>query len=216
MTDMAHWLQERLILLIPLWMSLSVHEWAHAWSAFHLGDDTAARMGRMTINPLAHIDPVGTLLLPLLGIPFGWAVPVPVQPLRFHRGISMQMGMLITAAAGPLANVVLAVGCTAALAAVARFLPHLAIATSLQMFLVSMIQLNVLLAAFNLLPVPPLDGSRIADAFMPAFLRPAWLALQAAGPIGLLVALVLLNSVFAGFFQIPLHLAQWLVRVAVH
>ena len=98
--------------LIPLILSLSVHEWAHAWAAWRLGDDTARLLGRMTLNPIAHVDPLGTLLLPMLGVPFGWAKPVPVNPLRF-RNVSMPIGMMLTAAAGPISNVVLALGAAA-------------------------------------------------------------------------------------------------------
>src|SRR5574340_802071 len=104
-------LQRGLMMLIPLVLSLSVHEFAHAWSAWKLGDDTADRMGRLTLNPLAHVDPVGTLLLPLLGIPFGWAKPVPVQPHRFRPTVNMTTGMMLVAVAGPLANLGLAVLC---------------------------------------------------------------------------------------------------------
>ena len=78
-------------------LSLSFHEFAHAWSAWKLGDDTAAREGRLTLNPLAHADPLGTFLLPLIA-PFGWAKPVPVNPARFRRDVSMGKGMAITAA----------------------------------------------------------------------------------------------------------------------
>src|SRR5512143_3587864 len=102
------WLADQIIVLIPLWVSLSVHECAHAWAAWRLGDDTARLLGRMTLNPMAHVDPIGTLLLPLLGVPFGWAKPVPVQPHRFRRTVSMRTGMMITALAGPLSNVLLA------------------------------------------------------------------------------------------------------------
>src|SRR5574340_1315088 len=94
-------LQRGLMMLIPLVLSLSVHEFAHAWSAWKLGDDTADRMGRLTLNPIAHVDPIGTLLLPLLGVPFGWARPVPVNPARFRRNVNMNTGMAMTAAAGP-------------------------------------------------------------------------------------------------------------------
>src|SRR5580700_1620810 len=109
-----HDLLERILGLIPLILSLTVHEWAHAYSAFRLGDDTAARMGRMTFNPIPHIDPFGTILCPLLGIPFGWAKPVPVNPTRFRRDVSMRTGMMITAAAGPISNLLLAVLCSVA------------------------------------------------------------------------------------------------------
>jgi Zn-dependent protease len=91
----------RATLFIPLLLSLAVHEWAHAWTARQLGDDTAERAGRLTLNPLAHVDPIGTLLLPLLGIPFGWAKPVPIEPLRFRRDVRLRAGVALTAAAGP-------------------------------------------------------------------------------------------------------------------
>src|SRR5690349_16718202 len=114
---------DRVMKLIPLVLSLSVHEWAHAYSAFRLGDDTAARQGRLTLNPIAHIDPLGTLVLPLLGIPFGWAKPVPVNAARFDRKVSMGTGTLITAAAGPFSNVVLAVLCIVVNSLAWRFAP---------------------------------------------------------------------------------------------
>lgn len=82
----------RFVMLIPVILSLAVHEWAHAWCAFKLGDDTAKRLGRLSFNPLVHIDPVGTLLLPLLGVPFGWAKPVPFNPLRFREGVNKKWG----------------------------------------------------------------------------------------------------------------------------
>ena len=101
--------QQELILkvmgLIPSILSLTVHEWSHAWSAKMLGDDTAERQGRLTLNPLVHIDPIGTILLPLLGVPFGWAKPVPVNPLRFKRSVSMRTGMAIVAGAIVVAGV---------------------------------------------------------------------------------------------------------------
>jgi Zn-dependent protease len=155
-------------ILIPLILSLSVHEYAHAWSAWRLGDDTAARAGRLTLNPLVHLDPIGTVLLPLLGIPFGWAKPVPLSPARFRRGVRMSTGVALTAAAGPLANVVLAVACTVAFGLLIRFQPQLAMPGSgTRELLLIMIQLNVALAVFNMIPIPPLDGSRVIDGLMP-------------------------------------------------
>jgi len=162
-------------ILIPLVLSLTVHEFAHAWSAWRLGDDTASHMGRLTLNPLAHIDPIGTFLLPLLGFPSGWAKPVPVNPARFRRGVSMGTGMMITAAAGPLSNVVLAVLCTVGYGLLLRFAPDAASPGSgTPELLLIMIKLNVALAIFNMIPVPPLDGSRVVDGLMPVRLRPAW------------------------------------------
>jgi Zn-dependent protease len=167
-------LLERLLMLPVLILSLSVHEWAHAWSAYKLGDDTAAREGRLTLNPMAHIDPIGTILLPLLRIPFGWAKPVPVNPLRFRREVTMKAGMMITAAAGPLSNVVLALASTVLMGLLGRFgFLHVA-GNGLAVFLMIFVRMNVGLAVFNLLPIPPLDGSRIADGLMPYRLRPQW------------------------------------------
>src|SRR4051812_47199579 len=97
-------LLDRAVAFIPVLLSLTVHEWAHAWTAWRLGDDTAKMLGRVSLNPVDHIDPVGTLLLPLLGVPFGWAKPVPINPVRFHGNVSMAMGVLLTAAAGPISN----------------------------------------------------------------------------------------------------------------
>ena len=114
---------DRLAYVIVLLLSLSVHEWAHAISAFRLGDDTAYRQGRLTLNPLAHIDPVGTLLLPLLGVPFGWARPVPVNPARFRRDVHMRTGMMLTAAAGPASNLVLALVSAVAIGLTIRLAP---------------------------------------------------------------------------------------------
>src|SRR5512145_2668698 len=104
-----------IVAYIPVQLSLSVHEWAHARVAFALGDDTAAREGRLTLNPIVHMDLLGTLI-PLMGVPFGWAKPVPVNPARFRRTVPMRTGMMLTAAAGPLSNVALAILCFAVLA----------------------------------------------------------------------------------------------------
>src|SRR3712207_2268072 len=100
MTIGSEWLADRVVWLVPVLLSLGVHEWAHAWSAWRLGDDTARLQGRLSLNPLVHMDPVGTLLLPLLGVPFGWAKPVPFEPLRFRRSVSLRTGTLLVAAAG--------------------------------------------------------------------------------------------------------------------
>ena len=189
---------QRVLSLIPMLLSLTVHEFAHAWSAYKLGDDTASRMGRLTLNPIAHIDPIGTLLLPLLGIPFGWAKPVPVNPLRFDRKVSMRTGMLLTAAAGPISNVILAVLCTVAYGLLFRWTPQALFQaghpSGLMVLLSQAIAMNVGLALFNMLPVPPLDGSRVADGLMPRHLRPAWENFSRLGPM------LLLGVIFFGGF----------------
>jgi Zn-dependent protease len=200
------WLIDRLTIFIPLVLSLSVHEWAHAWSAFRLGDDTAKLQGRMSLNPLVHIDPIGTVLLPLLGVPFGWAKPVPVEPRRFRPTIHPKTGMMIVAAAGPISNVCLALLCVAALAGiyVVRPEPTVVLARTVSLLHLGVL-LNVLLAAFNLIPIPPLDGSRIADALVPNRFRPLWYQFCRMGPV-LLIGILLLPML------LDIHLFDGLMR----
>ena len=168
-----NWFADRFLLWVPLVLSLTVHEWAHAASAKLLGDDTAQRMGRWSLNPLDHIDPIGTLILPLLGIPFGWAKPVPINPVRFRADVGMTRGLMLTAAAGPVSNLILALMGAGFVGIVTRSFPSL-LPESATPLINAFIVLNALLAFFNLLPVPPLDGSRIVDSFVPSVLRPAW------------------------------------------
>jgi Zn-dependent protease len=187
------------LLFVPLILSLAVHEFAHAWSAYRLGDDTAARAGRLTLNPFAHADLLGTIILPLLGVPFGWAKPVPVDPRRFRRGIRMGTGMAITASAGPIANIVLAVAVTTVFALLARFAPGVLEANNgLHELLGTAIFLNVNLALFNLIPIPPLDGSRIVDGFMPFRLRPQWERLMALSPFLLIAVFFFAGRIISG------------------
>lgn len=144
--------------------SLSMHEFAHAWAAYRLGDDTARYSGRLTLNPLAHLDPIGTLMMLFLG--FGWAKPVPVNTLRFKN---QRRGLALTAVAGPAANLLIAF--------VFMFIIQILDAVGLFgrgttgeyffMFFYWIVMRNIMLAVFNLLPVPPLDGSRIMAAVLP-------------------------------------------------
>ena len=197
--DVSHLLAQRVMILIPLLLSLTVHEWAHAWSAYRLGDDTASRQGRLTLNPIAHIDLVGTLVLPLLGIPFGWAKPVPVNPTRFRRGLSMSTGMIITAAAGPLSNVVLAFLAAVAFGLLGRFSPEtLTHTTGLASLLITLIVINVSLAIFNLIPIPPLDGSRIVDGLIPYGWRPQWESIVRLSPVLLIAVIYFSSSIISG------------------
>ena len=192
----------RVMWFIPVLLSLTVHEWAHAWTAWKLGDDTAKLMGRLSLNPLVHMDPVGTFLLPLMGVPFGWAKPVPVNPLRFNQGVSIRGGMMLVAIAGPISNVCIALVSWMLLFVAVRtglLADHPELAGVVQL-LVILVAINVGLATFNMIPIPPLDGSKIVDALVPDSVRPAWNRFCELGPV-LLIALILLPQL-TGFSPI--------------
>ncbi|HBC94076.1 MAG TPA: site-2 protease family protein [Pelotomaculum sp.] len=164
-------------------IGLTFHEYAHGWVAKRLGDRTAEAHGRLTINPVAHLDPVGFILLLLAG--FGWAKPVPVNPYNLRGDI--KQGMLLVSLAGPATNFFLAVASAVALGLFGSMqIPYFNI------IMQYMIVINVVLAIFNLIPIPPLDGSKILAGLLPG--RQDWLdQLEAYGPILLIVL------VFFGF-----------------
>jgi Zn-dependent protease len=169
---------EVLLLLLPIVLvSLTLHELAHAWVAWKLGDPTAKREGRLTLNPIAHLDPLGTLMFVLtavlIDLPFGWARPVPVRPGYFRRP---KEGMAIVAAAGPAMNFASAVVCFAVYRHVA--LGELAADVVYAAFVV-----NVILGLFNLIPVPPLDGSRIVGVLMDRATYARWIQLDLVGMV---------------------------------
>lgn len=163
--------QTLILSLLVMVFSLTVHEFAHALVAYRLGDDTAERQGRLSLSPITHVDPIGTLLVPALGLYFGgigfigWARPVPVTPTRFSRKVSMRKGMALVAIAGPLSNLLLAILSLALYAVFDRTGTILRDGhgqlTFFGTLLPHMFRLNVALAIFNMLPIPPLDGSRL-------------------------------------------------------
>lgn len=183
---------DRIITLAIIFLtSMPIHEWAHAWAAYRLGDDTAAMRGRLTINPLAHLDPIGTLALVFFG--YGWGKPVPVSPYRL-RG-NWRASWALVSAAGPFSNLVLAM-----LAAIPFRMGWLDLyassesAISLEGILIGFMQINLLLMLFNLIPFPPLDGSRILAWLLP----PKWARmmdrLEQYGGAGLILILYLLSK----------------------
>jgi Zn-dependent protease len=211
-------LRELVIVLVPMILSLTVHEFAHAWSAFKLGDDTASRQGRMTLNPTAHIDPIGTLLIPIFSVLnggislIGWAKPVPVAPYRFKRTVSMRTGMMLTALAGPASNLLIAfvfsgiimlkygdaVQAVTQQFQVSRFMAVHALGGNdpIMMIFGRVFFLNLSLAVFNMLPVPPLDGSRI--------LPPVWQEKMARYQMLVFVALLALINFGSSVLVMPI------------
>ncbi len=207
--------KEALAVLIMLLLSISVHEYSHALAAYKLGDDTAARQGRLTLNPFAHADPIGTLLLPLLGVlsgqgMFGWGRPVPYVPNHLTRRVSLRAGEAIIAFAGPFANLVLAVTATGTLFVMQR-VPVAHAILPFKDLAMGLLHLNLVLFFFNLLPVPPLDGSKIL-AWLLGYRADRLLdSLQSLGMFGLLIAVVFGGIVIQPFVVIALELAFRLI-----
>ena len=180
-----------LVILPVLLLSLTVHEAAHAATADWYGDPTARRLGRISLNPAVHVDPVGTVILPLIGIlaggfVFGWAKPVPVNPANLRRP---RRDFLVIAAAGPASNILLAIGASRLLGAVPGGLES---SGALAAFAFATLQLNLLLAVFNMIPIPPLDGGNVLAGLLPAALAESYDRL--VRPYGFLILLVLMAT----------------------
>jgi Zn-dependent protease len=160
---------ELLITAFCVFLSLSIHEFSHGFAAYKFGDDTAKRMGRLNINPLSHLDPVGALCLFFFG--FGWAKPVPVNPLNLPYG-KRKSRMALISFAGPLSNLLTAFLAVVFLHLIYALLPLISgigitVFSVVETLLYTLIYINVGLAVFNFIPVPPLDGSKILNAVLP-------------------------------------------------
>jgi Zn-dependent protease len=192
-------LQKLILWTLPILIAVVLHELAHGYVAYRLGDPTAAQAGRLTLNPLAHVDPFGTVILPLVllfsGAPFlfGYAKPVPVN---FRNLYEPRRDMVLVALAGPVMNFVLA-GLSAILLKflLSSYFLKSGISADSAMMIVQLMHscllINVSLAVFNMLPVPPLDGGRVATGLLPRTLA---LALARLEPYGMLIILLLMTS----------------------
>ena len=185
--------QTLLIWVIPVLLAITLHEAAHGWTASKFGDHTARMMGRVTLNPVKHIDPVGTIIVPLAllimstGFIFGWAKPVPIN---FNALRSPKSGMIWVALAGPGANLIMAIGWL--------FVAILSVNINMPVILKMAgagIFINLLLAVFNLLPIPPLDGSRVISALLPNPLAYKYNQLERYGFV------ILIGLMFIGGFS---------------
>jgi Zn-dependent protease len=193
--------------LLALVVSISIHEFSHAWAAYEMGDPTARNLGRLTLNPVVHFDPIGALMIVFMafsGWGIGWGKPVPVNPYNL-RG-DPRVGMGLTAAAGPFSNLVLAT-----LFAIPVRL-GLSMPAALYTFLQILVYTNVGLAIFNLIPLPPLDGFNVVQGLLATF-RTRWARewgnmLDRLAPYGPVLLLALLSI---GWF-LPLNPLGWLLR----
>lgn len=195
--------------MIVLLFAISAHEAAHAWMSNRFGDDTARLLGRITLNPAAHIDPIGTLLIPVVGfilgniggpaasIPLiGWGKPTPVNPLRWRN---KDLANVMVSAAGILANLFIAI-CAFLILKVLLMtdtIPSIpvSIREPILIFLQYFLTMNLSLAIFNLLPFPPLDGSKILETFLPASMQPTMAFLEQFGFV------ILMVLIYMGFFS---------------
>lgn len=208
---MSEIIQNITVMAIPLLFAITLHEAAHGWAAWKLGDNTAKMMGRVSFNPLVHIDPFGTILLPAIlifsgsGFLFGYAKPVPVN---FRALNKPRRDMVLVALAGPGANILLIIA-AALLMNFGQYVPGFA-AEWVGLNLFYMVFINAILAVFNMLPIPPLDGGRVAVGVLPNFLaRP----LSRLEPYGMLIIIMMIFIIPMGgsYLGLNLNVFQYII-----
>jgi Zn-dependent protease len=207
----AETLQRLLISALPILIAITFHEVAHGYVAFRLGDPTAKLLGRLTLNPLAHIDIFGTIIMPIMlfvltegRFVFGYAKPVPINPMNFKNP---RKGMALSAIAGPLTNIALALASVLLLKLVIAPIAGLSPDTVKETFMKPLLMIfsasvivNVVLATFNMIPIPPLDGGRVLTGLLPS--RQA-MSFSKIEPFGFIIVLVLIYTGIANLFIMP-------------
>jgi Zn-dependent protease len=206
--DFPEIIRQLVISALPILIAITFHETAHGYVANRLGDPTARLMGRLTLNPIAHIDMVGTIIMPAMLLilsngqfVFGYAKPVPINPANFNNP---KKDMAMSAAAGPVTNIALAIISALILKLVvfpmSSFLPS-AVTTPLTLMLMQSIKWNIVLAVFNMIPVPPLDGGRVLVGLLPHRQAVSYSRIE---PYGMIIVIVLIMSGIAKFFIYPI------------
>jgi len=203
MPDLNEIVQKLAIWALPVLFAITLHEVAHGWVARYLGDNTAAAQGRLSLNPLQHIDPVGTILVPgilllLGGFLFGWAKPVPVD---FRNLNNPKKDMALVAIAGPAVNLAMAIGWTVLLKISLAQNPEAGVWLGIAQMSIAGISINLVLMVLNLLPMPPLDGGRVAVGLLP--MKQA-IALSKLEPYGMVILIVAMATGVLGNILGPL------------
>ena len=210
--DFSNIARHIIISAFPILIAITFHELSHGFVANRLGDPTARMMGRLTLNPIAHIDPIGTILMPIMLIiftngqfVFGYAKPVPINPMNFKNP---KRDMAISAAAGPVMNILLSIGSMIVLRFIIVPLSVVSpesisstILTPLLMIFRSSVVVNVVLAVFNMIPIPPLDGGRVLTGFLPYKQAVTFSKIE---PYGFLIVIFLIATGIANYFVLPL------------